>query len=131
MQRRASPFFHGDVGVVGRRPHELRFAAVHCYGGWPCDGFGHPTTPSRLEGAHDVRFGFRRRRRRKEKRILELDPGERHGTINSHTASELLCRARRRLTARPITTSSWCRLPCSTWWSSSSIASRTRWSRGR
>src|SRR5262245_172913 len=51
------------------------------------DRLGHDASPSRLERAKNVRLGFRRRRRRQQKRILEPETGEGDGQVGAHGSS--------------------------------------------
>ena len=74
--------------ILGAGAHELGLGAVDVYHGMKADGLRDHAAPTAFESARDVGLRLGRRRRRKQEWIFELDPGESHRSIHTHTASD-------------------------------------------
>src|SRR5204862_7548661 len=76
----AGSLFHRHVVVVGRRAEKLRSRTDDVDDRMQANRLHDHAAPTSFERAENVVLRFRRRCRREEKGILELDAGERDGS---------------------------------------------------
>ena len=79
-------FFIERRGLSTSARRNFVLAPAHVDDRMEPDGLGHDAAPAGLEGAQDVGFRLRRRRRGEQERVLEPDSGEDDRKIRAHDA---------------------------------------------